>query len=378
MADGSEWWLLVPESLRRLPADLAAVTLLVVATVLAVITPGIRETPLRIVFGLPFVLFLPGYALIAALFPEAADSNPDQPPADSADHSDGLTNRDGIDGIERVALSFGLSIAVVPLIGLILNFTPFGIRLLPVLLAVTSFTLAMTAAAAHRRRQLPPDDRFAVPYRDWLQGARAEFTNPDSRLDGALNVLLVLSILLAASSVTYAVAVPNQGEAFTESYLLTEQENGSLVADDYPTKFTVGESRPLVVGIGNHEHQNMEYSMVVQLQDVQIQNNSTTVLESTELQRFQTRVADGETSHRNLNITPTITGDRLRLSFLLYTDTPPATPTTENAYRTTHLWINVSAQPQTNETSITEVRGESPALQGGEDVKTAARVPQTS
>jgi len=33
---------------------------------------------------------------------------------------------EGIDGIERVALSFGLSIAIVPLIGLVLNFTPWG------------------------------------------------------------------------------------------------------------------------------------------------------------------------------------------------------------------------------------------------------------
>jgi len=36
-------------------------------------------------------------------------------------------SREGIDdGIERVALSFGLSIAIVPLIGLVLNFTPWG------------------------------------------------------------------------------------------------------------------------------------------------------------------------------------------------------------------------------------------------------------
>jgi hypothetical protein len=36
---------------------------------------------------------------------------------------------DTIDIIERIALSFGLSIAIVPLLGLILNYTPFGIRL---------------------------------------------------------------------------------------------------------------------------------------------------------------------------------------------------------------------------------------------------------
>jgi len=66
------------------------------------------------------VLFLPGYALIAALFPSKND----------------------LDGIERLALSFGLSIAVVPLIGLGLNFTPFGIRLVPIIVSLSVFTLA--------------------------------------------------------------------------------------------------------------------------------------------------------------------------------------------------------------------------------------------
>jgi len=340
MADASEWWLLVPAQIRRLPADLAAVILLTALTVVAVVTPGLRETPLRIIFGLPFVLFLPGYALVAALFPEAGE-----PPAERtepAPESSAASEATGIDGIERVALSFGLSIAVVPLLGLILNFTPFGIRLTPILIAVSGFTLALTAVAAHRRRQLPSDERFRLPYQEWLRTTRDEFTNPDSRLDSVLNVFLVLSILLAVGSVTFAVTVPNQGEAFTEHYLLTEQDNGTLVADDYPTEYTVGESRPIIVGIGNHEHQDLTYSVVVELQDVQIQNNTTTVLSETELQRFQAQVNAGETRHQRLNITPTEPGTRLRLAFLLYTAEPPANPTVENAYRETHLWVNVS------------------------------------
>ena len=59
---------------------------------------------IRVILGLPFILFIPGYILIFALFP---CRKTDQ----------------GIDIIERIALSFGLSIAVVPLIGLGLNYT---------------------------------------------------------------------------------------------------------------------------------------------------------------------------------------------------------------------------------------------------------------
>jgi len=98
------------------------------------------------------VLFitLPGYAFIAALFPDWITLRLDQtrdaglintevekpsavPGTDAAaaEKEEAATtapshSREGIDGIERVALSFGLSIAIVPLIGLVLNFTPWG------------------------------------------------------------------------------------------------------------------------------------------------------------------------------------------------------------------------------------------------------------
>jgi uncharacterized membrane protein len=125
------------------------------------LAPVLSETPLRVVFGLPFVLFLPGYAFVAALFPEAGEDPTDEEAKDEASRS-----ASGIDGIERVALSFGLSIAVVPLIGLVLNFTPFGIRLVPILMSVSLFTVAATAVAARRRHLLPLEERFQVPYRE--------------------------------------------------------------------------------------------------------------------------------------------------------------------------------------------------------------------
>jgi uncharacterized membrane protein len=90
----------------------------------------------------PGILFLPGYCLIAALFPKYGD----------------------IDLIERIALSFGLSIAVVTLIALWLNFTPFGIRLDPILIALTVFSLVMILIAHFRRALLPSEERFKVPF----------------------------------------------------------------------------------------------------------------------------------------------------------------------------------------------------------------------
>jgi uncharacterized membrane protein len=369
----TKWWLLLPSGFRRLPADLVAVLAVVVLVNAAVFLPVVRETPVRVVVGLPFVLFVPGYALIAALFPEAGGSDAVEDTADATAEAStgestdtaGALDSGGIDGIERVALSFGLSIAVVPLIGLVLNFTPWGIRLIPIMVATSAFTVGATWVGARRRFALSAEDRFAVPYRTWTASARTELLEPDSRADLALNVLLVVSILLAVTSVTYAVAVPKEGESFSEFYLLTEDDSGELVADGYPTELVAGEGRELIVGIGNNEFRRVNYTVVVELQQVAFETSqrdvtpranatrdgqnvtSVSVVEEDEIGRFRTALGHNRTYQESYEVRPTLTGDEMRLAFLLYREEPPQEPTVENAYRETHLWVNVS-QPAAN------------------------------
>jgi uncharacterized membrane protein len=372
MVDRQTAWLLLPQPIRKLPADLAAVVIFTLLTVGSVFIPGINETPLRVVFGLGFVLFLPGYAFVAALFPERSevvttepaqtedteqqetDAKPNPVPgtdaAEETSQSDGfnpLAERQGIDGIERTALSFGLSIAIVPLIGLILNFTPWGIRLAPIVLSITIFTLGCVAVAAKRRRELPVDERFVVPYSQWIAAGKSELFEPDSRADAALNVALVVSVLLAVGSVGYAVAVPPQGEEFSEFYLLSENAEGELVADGYPEELTVGDQRELVVGIGNNEYETITYTVVVQLQTVEQAGNETTVLSREELGRFEAIVEHNETHHERHTLAPTRAGENLRVKYLLYKGAAPETPTETNAYRDLHLWIDVGERADT-------------------------------
>jgi uncharacterized membrane protein len=112
----------------------------VVATLLLFPLVAFTSGGLRIAFGLLFALFFPGYALISALFPKQGR----------------------LGGIERLALSFGLSIAIVPLIGFILNFTPWGIKLYPIVISVTLFILAASVVGWYRQRRLEPAQRFRV------------------------------------------------------------------------------------------------------------------------------------------------------------------------------------------------------------------------
>lgn len=83
----------------------------------------------RWVLGSLFVLYLPGYTLLQFLFPK---------------HSE-------LDTLERFALSVGVSLAVVPLIGLVLNYTPWGIRLAPITASLGAFTVISSIGAASRK-----------------------------------------------------------------------------------------------------------------------------------------------------------------------------------------------------------------------------------
>jgi uncharacterized membrane protein len=114
--------------------DLFAIVVFIVISAVFIIVPPLNETPLRAVLGFILVLFVPGYVFVSALFPGS----------------------DELDGVERLALSIGLSICVVVFIGIALNYTPWGIRLEPILLSISAFSLASTAICAYRRVKITP------------------------------------------------------------------------------------------------------------------------------------------------------------------------------------------------------------------------------
>ena len=111
------------------------------ATVAAVFTIPENLQPfviIRYVLGTVFILWLPGYTFIKALFPTQVPVK---------------TSSENLDSIERLALSIGLSLALVPIVGLLLNYTPWGIRLEPVTLSLTALTLTFATAALLRENE---------------------------------------------------------------------------------------------------------------------------------------------------------------------------------------------------------------------------------
>lgn len=246
----------------------------------------------RIILGLPFVMFFPGYTLIAALFPK----------------------RDDIDSIERVALSFGLSIAVVVLIILMLNYSPWGIKLYPILISLAIFILVTSLIAWQRQRRLPEAERPTISLNSGL------FTPGRMRsLRMILSFVFVVAILGAVGALGYFLMTPKLGDNFTEYYVLGLGGK----ATDYPTELRIGEEGRVIVGIVNREHQQVSYRLEVVIDGVE--NGS---IESGTLEH-------GGQWEEIVTFTPYVVGDNQKVEFLLYRLDQ------NEVYQRLHLWINV-------------------------------------
>jgi uncharacterized membrane protein len=306
----------------KIPLDLGICYFWTAATLLCIYLPVLNDSFLRILFGIPMVLFIPGYALIAALFPGARD----------------------IDSIERIALSFGLSIAIAPLVGLALNYTPWGIRFDPVVISLSLLTIGLCLAAQYRRARLLPEARFTLPLNTIRQSlAREFFSQKVSRFDRILSVLLLIAIGVAVATTIYVIVVPKEGEKFTEFFILGEKGK----AADYPSRLVVGDNTSLFIGIGNHEYRALTYTVETWLVNMSFdeKTNTSSLLAMDRLDRFTVPLSDNQTSTLPYTFVPERTGYN-RIEFLLFNESIPdesvrGMDRINQSYRDLNLWVTI-------------------------------------
>ncbi|WP_247004873.1 DUF1616 domain-containing protein [Halosolutus gelatinilyticus] len=327
---------------------------LVAAVLLVVVPTGSRL--LRAAIGAPLLFFVPGYVTLSVLFPRATPvSGAAGPIAQTRELGDG----------ERAAISFGLSLALLPLLGLAIATTPWGFTAPVVVGAVSGFSVVGSCLAIGRRLAVPASERYRVRLGRRLGAVRAATVGANSSVRAIVNVALAISILLSLATVGYAFVAPQQGEQYTDLRLLTEDGSGDFVAAGYPEEIGPDESIPLVIAVENQEREDMEYTVVVQEQRVE----DGEVVDRTELQRIGYTVGDGETAYGERNVTPTTTDGDVRISVLLYRGEVPTTPTSDNAYRYTHVWTEVtdSVGDEPGEGEESEGENASEADGGGEE-----------
>ncbi len=268
--------------------------------------------PLRLSLGLAFVLFVPGYWLVTALFPRSSE----------------------LEGIERLALSFGLSVAVIAPLALLLDWLPWGIRLWPILLAYGLYYAILMPLAIYRRRRLPPEER----YRPHIQLDLKGWWAAQDRVNRIIYFVLLGATLLATFSAAAILWLPKAGEQFTEFYMLGPEG----LAENFPRQAAPGQPLTVTLGITNHERYEHTYHVEVWAVDPFSEESRQLVAQSPP----QTLPTQGTIEwpltwsmpkvYPGSVATGTGTGADQQVEFLLYIDSQPA------PYRRLLLWLDVA------------------------------------
>ena len=217
------------------------IVLILIAAVTLLVFPAVAFTTglLRIVFSFLFVIFFPGYTLLSALFPKSG----------------------GLSTIERVALSSGISIAVVSLIGFILNVTPWGIRLDPILLSVAAFILLCSAAGIIRQQSLPGKLRFGIVLNINWSGWKEL-----SRLTKGLYISGLIGVMAIAGLAIYSAVSLPQGQRPPEFYIL----NAEGKAEDYAFRVKAGDQVSITMVVVNNEITPANYRVRIMIAETLI------------------------------------------------------------------------------------------------------------
>jgi len=256
-------------------------------------------SPVRLLLGLIYILYVPGYCLTAALFP----------------------NKDDLDGIERTGLSIGLSIAIVPLLALLLDRLPWGIRLWPILWGEYGTMALCTRVALSRRASLPVGEAYAPELswrpRPWWRS----LAKPEKRI----YMLLASALLLAGFSTAWVFLVPSPDEFMTEFYILGQEG----LAQDYPRQVAPNEEMSVTMGMVNHERDEHHYRVEVWAVDSWADQRQLVA------EAKSVVLSPGDEQESLFTWAMPSVGDEQKVEFLLFIDDDP-TP-----YRQLRLWLDV-------------------------------------
>lgn len=249
---------------------------------------------LRVALALLVLFFIPGYACTSALFPQRSE----------------------ITLSERTALSLVLSVALVPVVAVVLNYTPWGVRPTPVFLTLLVIMVLASLLAAQRRSMLPVEERFSLlEGRDSL--ARRTWSLPlqSILLAGALSIGLGF-LLLAVLSATFG-----RQTQLTEFFML----NPSGRAEEYSQQLEEGKPTEIRLIIINREGQRETYRVEVRLDGELLGQGGPFLID------------DQDTREETVSFAPHRAGERLPITFLLFKEGQAG------AYRTLVLRAPVTA-----------------------------------
>ena len=247
----------------------------------------------RVALGVPFLLFIPGYAMLAAFFP----------------------GRARLAAVERLAYSVALSIAIVILDALLLNYV-WEIDTFPLLITLESLTLPVIIIAWLRRRSLPQDE-----------GRGPNEVEQKTKMPAADKILTgLLAVALIGAGVSAVYAGIRNAQPYSEIYLL----GAGGKAADYPQNLSVGQEGQLTLVLINHEKETVSYTIKI------VQEGGLTLINGAERNEISVTLANGQQQNYAVAFSFDAPGTGKKLEFDLHKG-----DSTE-VYLKTYLRVDVS------------------------------------
>lgn len=272
-------------SKKVLSKNLLMFILLSILMIITVLVPPLNKTALWMLPGSLFVCFIPGYLLLAVMFPK----------------------NDDLELVERFALGFGASLILTSLIGLAFNYTPWSIRLELILIVLAVFSLIFCLITFIRTKKLPMERRLHIP-----------------KLEKLLSIFLIICILLTIGTAAYTLLKPGPIQTddnktnFTDFYIKGVDVNAS----NYTLNLTSGTKKNLTMVLVNREGATVNYRLVVQVNNTILKQENITLGNNQEMEI-------------PLNFTAGTIGQR-KMEFILY-KLPD-----QNPYKTRSLWMKIT------------------------------------
>ena len=335
--------------------DLILILILSLLSIVFILISPFNETPLRIVFALLLIFFIPGYAFISALFPG---------------------NRE-ISGIERFTLSVGFSIVIMVFDGFIVSLTEWKFRPNSITISLVILTFIFLALTYLSRKRLPEEEQFSFSYSEFISSLSSDDSDcsddigtegsepqdveinkkfsarnrkkvssvrknkpcksPDKQntygispeVTKALMIAMVLSIIIAGAMFAYAKAT-REKETFSALYILGPDGK----AENYPENISASDPARVIAGIENYEHADVNYILQVKLDGILLEERELTL-------------GHDEKWEQELVLTPErFRQGRQKLEFLLFKEEAG-----NFAYRSVHLWVNQEISTEVIETT---------------------------
>lgn len=289
------------------------------AAVVTAIVWGLGGLPplVRIPLVLPMLAFVPGFALVTAVFPHARRSR-------AAQYGESLGNdgrsRVEFSALERCALGVFTSLVVVSGVAYVES-ALIGVRVEWIFTGVTAVTIVAAVVGVRRL----PDARANRGHRrgttepapsTWLRGLTR----------GATPVAVALVVVLLALSGAFVVTGSSDAP-MTEFYVTAGPDEGANAADGNQT---------YGLGLTQHSGERLNYTVVVTGPG----DAADPTAASDDLGRLSIVAQPGQTVEATYRTNVTgLAGDE-RLRFLLYRGEPPRSPAPETAHRVLRVAVD--------------------------------------